>query len=119
MPIDRAARTAKEDAAPAISMDRTLSLTIWFVGLVVVLAGIWVLFTETPLADFVPLGITLAVLLVLLGVGVMAASRRFRASGSLRHETYVHEPHLEPPAEPGVLRRETYVQDDDPHRRPL
>lgn len=69
-----------------------LSLVLWFVGLVLILVAVWVLFTQTDLNRYVPLGVVLAILLLIVGIAVMATSDRFRAYGSAlgarRTETY-------------------------------
>jgi uncharacterized membrane protein len=44
---------------------------VYLVGLVLVLAAIWVLLTQTGLAAIVPVGIIAVALLILLGIGIM------------------------------------------------
>lgn len=74
----------------------TLSLVLWFVGLVIILAAVWVLFTQTDLNRYVPLGVVVAILLLIIGIAVMATSDRFRSYGAA---------HMGPG---GARRTETY-----------
>ncbi|MCA1814247.1 MAG: hypothetical protein LC624_09915 [Halobacteriales archaeon] len=48
-----------------------MRFAVYLVGLLLVLAAIWVLLTQTGLAAIVPVGVIAVALLVLLGVGIM------------------------------------------------
>lgn len=50
-------------------------MAVYLVGLVVVVAAVWVLLTQTQLGDVVPSGVALAIILLLVGIGVMASAR--------------------------------------------
>ena len=63
------------------AMTNVSGLILWFVGLVIILAGVWVLFTQTDLNRYVPLGVVVALLLLIIGIAVMATSDRFSLGG--------------------------------------
>jgi peptidoglycan/LPS O-acetylase OafA/YrhL len=67
----------------------TARLAIYLVGLVVVVAGVWVLLTQTPFGRGIPASVVLAVMLLLVGIGVMAAARSINDRRSLSR--VVHE----------------------------
>lgn len=58
-------------------MDRPTRILAYVVGLAIVVAGIYVLFTQTPLADYIPAGVVLAIVLLVIGLGVMMLSTSF------------------------------------------
>lgn len=58
-------------------MDRPTRILAYVVGLAIVVAGIYVLFTQTPLADYIPGGVVLAIVLLVIGLGVMMLSTSF------------------------------------------
>ncbi|HVL47486.1 MAG TPA: hypothetical protein VM889_02920 [Candidatus Thermoplasmatota archaeon] len=62
--------------------NRTPSLVVYMIGLVIVLAGVWVLFTQTSLGAFIPPAVVVAVLLLIVGIAVMASSDRFISGDS-------------------------------------
>jgi len=62
----------------------TARLAIYLVGLVVVVAAAWVFLTQTAVGRTVPAGVALAIILLLVGVGVMASARSINESRSTR-----------------------------------
>src|SRR5438552_18315293 len=83
----------------------TARLAIYLVGLVVVVAAVWVFLTQTSVGRQVPAGLALAIILLLVGVGVMASARSINESRSTRrvvHDygtgpAYVHRTYVPPP----------------------
>jgi thiol:disulfide interchange protein len=53
----------------------TARLAIYLVGLVIVVAAVWVFLTQTAVGRSVPAGLALAIILLLVGIGVMASAR--------------------------------------------
>jgi thiol:disulfide interchange protein len=49
-------------------------LALYIVGLLLVVAAAWVFLTQTPFADDVPAGVAIAVILLLVGLGVMVSA---------------------------------------------
>lgn len=49
-------------------------MSIYIVGLLLVVAAAWIFLTQTPFADDVPTGVALAVILLLVGLGVMVSA---------------------------------------------
>lgn len=72
-------------------MNRSLSLVVYFIGLLVVIAAIWVLFNETGLQQYIPITVAIAVLILILGIGVMASSDRFSSRRRVADTGYVRE----------------------------
>jgi uncharacterized membrane protein len=55
-------------------------VVVWVLGLALVVAAVFLLFFETGLHRFVPIGIALAGLLLIIGVAIMGAADRFRGT---------------------------------------
>ena len=53
----------------------TSRLAVYLVGLVVVVAAVWVFLTQTPVGQAIPSGVALALILLLVGIGIMASAR--------------------------------------------
>lgn len=70
---------------------RPVSLAVYFVGLIVVLAAFWVLFTQTGLEEFIPMTVAIALVLLIVGIAVMASSDRFSPSRRAAVGTVVRE----------------------------
>jgi len=49
-------------------------LSIYIVGLLLVVAAAWIFLTQTPIADDIPAGVALAIILLLVGLGVMVSA---------------------------------------------
>ena len=47
---------------------------VYMIGLLIVVAALFVLITQTGLAQVIPLGILAAALVIILGIGVMSAA---------------------------------------------
>lgn len=84
-----------------------LRFGIYLVGLLLVLAAVWVLFTMTGVSDFVPLAVLAVVMLALLGIGVMRAA----------HTVDEHPPH--PAAGREVVETRQRVGDTEIRRSKL
>lgn len=50
-------------------------MAIYLVGLFIVVAAAWIFLTQTPVGASIPAGVALAIILLLVGIGVMAAAR--------------------------------------------
>ena len=50
-------------------------LAIYVIGLMIVVMAAWIFLTQTPLGETIPAGVALAMILLLVGIGVMAAAR--------------------------------------------
>ncbi|HWG89350.1 MAG TPA: hypothetical protein VNZ52_00725 [Candidatus Thermoplasmatota archaeon] len=100
-----------------MATNRTVSILVYVIGLALVLAAVWVIFTQTGLANWIPGAIVVALVLLVLGLGVMSLSDRFR--GTDREVVYDRGV---PPAGPGpanvTYERETRTYDDE-YRRTL
>lgn len=72
-------------------------LSIYIVGLLLVVAAAWIFLTQTPIADEIPTGVAMAIILLLVGLGVMV-------SASAMNDTFVsrrrvsHDTGYVPPA---------------------
>lgn len=49
-------------------------LAIYIIGLLLVVMAAWVFLTQTPFADEIPGGVALAVILLLVGLGIMISA---------------------------------------------
>ena len=49
-------------------------LAIYLVGLVVVVLATWIFLTQTPVGQAIPFGVALALILLLVGIGIMASA---------------------------------------------
>jgi len=79
-------------------------LVVWIIGVALVVFAIFLLFFQTGLSAYVPAGIALAGLILIVGVIVMSA-----AEGMHSHE------HVEPPRE-RIIREENVRQEREPVR---
>lgn len=71
-------------------------LAVYLVGLVVVVAAVWVFLTQTPAGRAVPSGVALALILLLVGIGIMASARSLNDRRSVSR--VVHDgPAIAPP----------------------
>lgn len=61
-------------------------IAIYLVGLVLVLAALWLLVTETGLAAVVPFSLLAIGLLLILGLGIIGAARTVPAERYVEHE---------------------------------
>lgn len=50
-------------------------LALYLIGLIVVVAAAWIFLTETPVGEAVPPGVAFALILLLVGIGIMAGAR--------------------------------------------
>lgn len=94
-----------------VTVNRSLRLIVYLIGLAVVLAGVFVLFTQTGLADWIPVGLVVAVILLILGIAVMAMSDRFGADAVVVDRGYA----VAPPVAPVVPPRTSYVAEREVH----
>lgn len=92
-------------------MDRALKITLYLVGLALVVAGIFVLFTQTPLADFIPFGVVVAVILLVIGIGVMIMGTTIVPRATVV-DRYAYDRPAYPPAR--TYSREVVYEDDRP-----
>lgn len=89
----------------------TARLAIYLIGLIVVVGAVWVFLTQTPVGRTIPSGIALAIILLLVGIGIMASAKSIndrRVSSRVTHEgggTFV------PPAPPASSVSSTRVYD--------
>ena len=61
----------------------TARLAVYLVGLVVVTVAVWVFLTQTPIGQAIPSGVALALILLLVGIGIMASARSLNDRRSL------------------------------------
>ena len=61
----------------------TARLAVYLVGLVVVTVAVWVFLTQTPIGRAIPSGVALALILLLVGIGIMASARTLNDRRSL------------------------------------
>lgn len=73
-------------------------LAIYLVGLVVVAIAAWMFLTQTEIGRAVPIGVTWALILLLVGVGVMASASSIRDSRTTRRVTHDGPAYAEPRA---------------------
>lgn len=71
-------------------MQRAARLAIYVVGLLFVLAAAWVFLTQTSARASAPGGIPLAILLLVVGIGIMASTQAM-ARRRARRDAIVHE----------------------------
>ncbi|HUR70137.1 MAG TPA: hypothetical protein VM370_12910 [Candidatus Thermoplasmatota archaeon] len=72
-------------------------LTLYIIGLIVVVMAAWIFLTQTPIAKTIPAGVALAIILLLVGIGVMAGARAMDDTYTTRRRVthdadYVHGP---------------------------
>lgn len=81
---------------------------LYMVGLLIVVAAAWIFLTQTPLGDNVPAGVALALILLLVGIGVMAGARAMDDTFYSRRRRVTHDAgYVAPPAAPAT-RTTTY-----------
>ena len=71
-------------------------LVVFFVGVVLVIVAAWMLFVQTGLSRWIPMGIAAAALLFFIGVVIMGASEKI-PSEHKSSRTTVEEHHGEHP----------------------
>lgn len=64
---------------------------LYMVGLLIVVAAAWIFLTQTPLGDNIPAGVALALILLLVGLGVMAGARAMDDTFYSRRRRVVHD----------------------------
>lgn len=84
-------------------------LAIYLVGLVIVVTAAWVFLTQTGVAASIPGGVAIALILLLVGVGVMAGARSVDDRVERRRVTY-DGPTAPPPVAPRTERVTTYEE---------
>ncbi|HWH09382.1 MAG TPA: hypothetical protein VNX21_09290 [Candidatus Thermoplasmatota archaeon] len=82
-------------------------LAVYLVGLVVVVAAVWVFLTQTPVGQAIPSGVALALILLLVGIGIMASARSLNDRRSV-HRVVHDGPGYGPPVASAYERRTTY-----------
>jgi thiol:disulfide interchange protein len=83
----------------------TARLAVYLVGLILVVAAVWVFLTQTAPGRQVPPGLALAIILLLVGIGVMASARSVNDQRSVRRVVHEGGPYYAgPPATPYVER---------------
>lgn len=75
-------------------------IAIYLVGLTLVVVAAWVFLTQTDVGRTVPTGLALALILLLVGIGVMASARGINDSRSVHR--VVHEGTAGPTVGPRV-----------------
>lgn len=87
-------------------------LVVWLIGVALVVVAMFLLFFETGVASYVPVGIALAGLLLIVGVIVMGMSEKMRGETTHHHESpprehIIHEGHrdTEPRRETRIIER--------------
>lgn len=80
---------------------------LYMVGLLIVVAAAWIFLTQTPVGDTIPAGVALALILLLVGVGVMAGARAMDDTFYARRRRVVHDADPLAPAAPAA-RTTTY-----------
>lgn len=94
-------------------MDRATKIILYLVGLALVVAGIFVLFTETPLADYIPFGVVVAVVLLVIGLSVMIMGTSIVPTATVVDRVAYDRPaYVAPPAR--SYSREVVYEDDRP-----
>src|ERR1051325_2904093 len=91
----------------------TARLAIYLVGLVVVVAAVWVFLTQTSVGRSIPSGVALALILLLVGIGVMAGARSLndrRVTSRVMHDA--------PPGPAVVERHYAYDRPGDTYVPP-
>lgn len=78
---------------------------VYFLGLVLVLLGVWLFLTQTGISAFIPMSLVLIALLLIVGVAVMRASH-------VGEHAVVEREVVDRPVHGGPV-----VRDDVPHRR--
>lgn len=80
-------------------------LALYIVGLIVVVMAAWIFLTQTPIKNNVPAGVSLAIILLLVGIGVMAGARSMDDTFSYRKRVVRDADYTQGPMAPGT----TYV----------
>lgn len=85
-------------------------LALYMLGLIIVVAAAWIFLTQTPIADDIPVGVSLALVLLLVGVGVMAGARAMDDTFYSRRRVVREGDYAAPPA---TAARTTATYRDD------
>jgi hypothetical protein len=85
-------------------------LAVYLIGLLLVVAAAWVFLTQTPVGRQVPASLALVLILLLVGIGVMAAANSINESRVTRRVVRDTAPgYAAPPyAPPGYVDRRVY-----------
>lgn len=93
----------------------TARLAIYLVGLVAVVVAAWILLTMTPVNEFVSPGLALALILLIVGIGIMASAKSIndaRVSRRVVHDTDAGAyPRTGTVYEDGTVRSERVVEE--------
>jgi len=81
-------------------------LLLYLVGLLIVVAAAWIFLTQTPVGEVIPAGVALALILLLVGIGIMAGARAMDDTGYARRRRVVHDADYVAPVAPA--RTTTY-----------
>lgn len=86
-------------------------LALYLIGLLVVVAAAWIFLTQTPVSDVISPGVALAVILLIVGIGVMVSANAIDDRFTRRRVTheggdYVAPGYVAPPA--ATTRTTTY-----------
>ena len=79
-------------------------LAVYLVGLVLVVAAAWIFLTQTPVGQAIPSSIALVLILLLVGIGVMAAANSINDTRTTRRVVHDGPGYVAPP----VARGPTY-----------
>lgn len=82
-------------------------LALYLVGLIIVVGAAWVFLTQTEVGQELPGGLALALILLLVGIGVMASAKSIDDRRSMRRVTYG-----DAPGDRYVTERRTGYADD-------
>lgn len=55
-------------------------IVVWLLGILIIMAALYVLWSSTGLRDVIPEGVVFAVVLLVLGLGVLGAASQIRGS---------------------------------------
>lgn len=75
-------------------------IAIYLVGLALIVVAAWVFLTQTDVGRAVPAGLALAIILLIVGIGVMASARSINDSRTMHR--IVHEGATGPAVYPGT-----------------
>lgn len=77
-------------------------LAIYLIGLLAVVAAAWILLTQTPLGDSIPSGVAIALILLIVGIGVMASAKSVNDTRTTRRVVHDGPGYVAPPPAGGV-----------------
>lgn len=84
-------------------------LAVYLTGLALVVAAAWIFLTQTELGSSLPAGIALAVLLLLVGIGVMASAKSINDRRETRRVVHEGAP---APGYAGYTRTDDVIVED-------